>query len=379
MRLSIQYLLQVSSMIKAQNHNRRWEEVKTDVLQGLSDLHQNEQVVNGQFTSQVEEKLRQVSNRKYALLCRSGSHAITMSLVANNIGFGHRVIVPNYSCPATLSSVAVIGCIPVFCEIDQYGMMDPNELQALAECGAKAVLATGLYGDAHDHDAIGSFCEQNKMVYINDAAQSQFALYKGTNVLELGDIVCMSFADNKSIPVAGTFGAVLTDDEILYEKVRVLRKNGKPSRREDFEIAGFSSHPDEDKAVQILASFKHFQKWQDRRIHIGKIYDEAFKGKIEVRPRPSYSTWNGHKYAIMVKDKFASYTKLLQAGLETEQHYADNFGTLLWTPNYNREYPMSDKFVQQSLTIPNNPFMTDSEVQQVIDTVLNMFVAPLSK
>ena len=48
-------------------------------------------------------------------------------------------------------------------------------------------------------------------------------------------------------------------------------------------------------------------------------------------------------------------------------------------PNYDREYPMSDKFVQQSLTIPNNPFMTDSEVQQVIDTVLNMFVAPLSK
>tara|TARA_E500000178_G_C17035547_1_gene763166 strand:- start:4753 stop:5850 length:1098 start_codon:yes stop_codon:yes gene_type:complete len=365
-------------MIKSYNLSRRWEDVKDDVLKGMAELHTNEQVVNGTFTKQVEDKLRQVSKRKYALLCRSGSHAITMSLVANNIGFGHRVIVPNYSCPATLSSVAVIGCVPVFCEIDQYGMMDPNELQALAESGAKAVLATGLYGDTHNHDTVKNFCEQNEMVYINDAAQSQFALYKGINSLELGDIVCMSFADNKSIPVAGTFGAVLTDDKILYEKVRVLRKNGKPTRLEDFETAGFSSHPDEDKAVQILASFKHYEKWQNRKVEIGKIYDEAFKGKVYVRPSPSYSTWNGHKYAIMVKDKFQSYKKLLEAGIETEQHYVDNFGKLLWTPNYDREYPMSDKFVDQSLTIPNNPHMTDAEVQQVIDAVVNNCVAPSS-
>ena len=365
-------------MIKSYNLSRRWEDVKDDVLKGMAELHTNEQVVNGTFTKQVEDKLRQVSKRKYALLCRSGSHAITMSLVANNIGFGHRVIVPNYSCPATLSSVAVIGCVPVFCEIDQYGMMDPNELQALAESGAKAVLATGLYGDTHNHDTVKNFCEQNEMVYINDAAQSQFALYKGINSLELGDIVCMSFADNKSIPVAGTFGAVLTDDKILYEKVRVLRKNGKPTRLEDFETAGCSSHPDEDKAVQILASFKHYEKWQNRKVEIGKIYDEAFKGKVYVRPSPSYSTWNGHKYAIMVKDKFQSYKKLLEAGIETEQHYVDNFGKLLWTPNYDREYPMSDKFVDQSLTIPNNPHMTDAEVQQVIDAVVNNCVAPSS-
>ena len=216
------------------------------------------------------------------------------------------------------------------------------------------------------------------MVYINDAAQSQFALYEGTNSLELGDMVCMSFADNKAIPVVGTFGAVLTDDEILYEKVRVLRKNGKPTRLEDFEIAGFSSHPDEDKAVQILASWKHFEKWQQRKIQIGSMYDEAFKDKIAVRPSPGYSTWNGHKYAIMVDDKFSAHKQLLEAGVETEQHYVDNFAKLLWTPSSGQEYPMSDKFVQQSLTIPNNPYMTDSEVEQVIETVVNICVAPSS-
>ena len=365
-------------MIKAHNHARRWEQIREDVLDGLSEIHKNEQVVNGPFTKQAEDILKTISNRKYALLCRSGSHAITMALIANNIGFGHKVIVPNYSCPATLSSVAVIGCIPLFCEINRFGMMDSNDLQKFSDAGAKAVLATGLYGDVHDHNAVKTFCDKNKIVYINDAAQSQFAKYNDVNSLELGDIVCMSFADNKVIPVAGTFGAVLTNDKILYEKVRVLRKNGKPSRLEDFETAGFSSHPDEDKAIQIIASAKHYQKWMARKIQIGEIYDDAFKSKVIVRPSPSYSKWNGHKYSILVKDKFKMHRVLLAQGVETEQHYVDNFSKLLWTPNSDNTYPMTDKFIEQSLTIPNNPFMTESEIQQVIEKVINNYVAPSS-
>ena len=81
----------------------------------------------------------------------------------------------------------------------------------------------------------------------------------------------------------------------------------------------------------------------------------------------------------MVEDKFKTYKKLLELGIETEQHYVDNFAKLLWTPNTDQEFPISDKFVQQSLTIPNNPYMTDTEVQQVIDAVVNNCVTPLSQ
>ena len=184
----------------------------------------------------------------------SGSHAISISLLANNIGWGNKVIIPNYSCPATLSSVHVIGCLPVFCEINKYGSLDISRLNQLADSGAKAVLATGLYGDIHDHAGVEEFCKKNNMVYINDAAQSQFALYNGTNSLSLGDLVCMSFADNKAVPIAGTYGAILTDDEILHDKIRILRKNGKPSRAEPYETAGFNSEPEEEKACLLYTS-----------------------------------------------------------------------------------------------------------------------------
>ncbi len=358
-------------MIKAHNTQRKWEEVKEFIVDGLDSIHANEKIFNAQYTQQVEEKLRQVSGKKYALMCASGSHAITMSLKAHGIGQGNKVIIPSYSCPATLSSVMVTGAEPVFCEIDETGMMSTAHLIDCVDQDVEAILATGLYGDVHDHKNILDVCQTQNLVYINDAAQSQFAKYKGIESLSLGDVVCMSFADNKPIPTAGTYGAMLTDSEGIYNKLRALRKNGKPTRLEPYSTAGYSSQPEEEKAVQILASWQHFDKWQKRKQEISKYYFENFKEKITIRPRPIYSGWNAHKFAIMVDDKFSAHKKMLEAGVETEQHYADNFATLPWTPKTGQKFPMTDKFVKQSLTIPNNPFMTDSEVEMVTKKVLD--------
>ena len=359
-------------MIKAQNTQRKWAQVKEFVIDGFDKIHQSEKIFNAQFTQQVEEKLKTASGRKYALTCASGSHAITMSLRANNINPGDSVIIPNYSCPATLSSVMVMGAIPVFCEVDKHGMMSVEHLPQCMNEKVKAVLATGLYGDVHDHQTIKDFCSKNNLTYINDAAQSQFAKYNGTESLSLGDVVCMSFADNKAIPTAGTYGAMLTDSEDLYNKLRALRKNGKPTRLEPYSTAGYSSQPEEEKAVQILASWQHLYKWQTRKQEISGYYFENFKNKITVRPSPAYSGWNAHKFAIMVDDKFSAYKKMLEAGVETEQHYADNFARLPWTPHTDSKFPMTDRFVKQSLTIPNNPFMTDAEVEIVTKKVIDI-------
>ena len=358
-------------MIELENLARRFQDVKEDYFQSLERISKNENVVNGNYVALAEQKLRELSGRKYAALVRTGSNAITISL-QSYVAKGAEVIIPNYSCPATLSSVVVAGCIPRFVEINEYGSIDASQIQSHLTKNTKAILATGLYGDVHDHDTIKEICDKNNLVYVNDAAQSQFALYKGTNSLELGDVVCMSFAENKPLPTLGTFGAVLTDSEQHYKAIRVLRKNGKPSRMEQYATAGYSSHPDEDKAAQLLASMKHFDAWQERRRQVAKMYDEGFaKAGIKTRKSPAYSTYNTHKYVIFVDDKFSAYEKLLSAGLQTAQHYVDNFAKLSWTPDTSEQFPMTDKFIQQGLSLPINAHITDLEVKQVIDIVVS--------
>ena len=358
-------------MIYSQNHQRRFQVIRQDLHTGLDKIHSNEKVVNGFYVTEVEKQLRELSKRKYALLVTSGSHAITISLQAHGLKHGDAVIVTNYSCPASLSSVMIGGYEPVFCEINEHGNMDPTQLPSLMNSKVKGLVATGLYGDMHEHEAIKKFCDVNGLVYINDAAQSQFALCNGVDSLECGDTVAISFADNKPIPTIGTYGAILTDNDDVYNMVRALRKNGKATHDEPYLMAGYSSHPEEDKALQIYVTLPHFRKWIKRRVEIGDMYDEAFKGKIEVRRKPNYSTWNGHKYSIFVDDKLWSHSKLNDMGVQTERHYLDNFASLDWTPNTNTKFPMTDRFVRQSLTIPNNPHMTDEDVNFVIDCVLS--------
>ena len=357
-------------MIELENLARRFQDVKEDYFESLENISMNENVVNGNYVALAEQKLRELSGRKYAALVRTGSNAITISL-QTYLSKGAEVIVPNYSCPATLSSVVVAGCIPRLVEINEYGSIDASQIQSNLTENTKAILATGLYGDVHDHDTIKEICDKNNLVYINDAAQSQWALHKGKNSLALGDVVCLSFAENKPLPTLGTFGAVLTDSEQHYNLIRALRKNGKPSRLEKYVTAGYSSHPDEDKAAQLLASLKHFNNWQARRKQVAETYDKGFaKAGIATRKSPPYSTGNTHKYVIFVADKFSAHKKLLSAGLQTSQHYVDNFAKLPWTPNTDKQFPMTDKFVQQALSLPINGHMTDAEVKEVIDIVV---------
>ena len=75
----------------------------------------------------------------------------------------------------------------------------------------------------------------------------------------------------------------------------------------------------------------------------------------------------------MVPDKFQAYKDMLQHGVETSQHYVDNFANLFWTPQVEGNFDMTDTFIQQSLTIPNNAFMTDDEVEKVAEIVLKHY------
>lgn len=361
-------------MIKCHNLDRRFQDVKDDYFESLEKISTNEEVFNGFYTKKLEEKLKQYSKQKHALLVKSGTQALTLTLLAHNIGPGDEVIITNYSTHSSLSCVTIIGAIPVFCEINNYGSMDPQHLESLITEKTRALIATGLYGDVHHHEPIEQFCKKHNIVYINDAAQSYFARYKNQESLELGDVVCMSFSENKTLPSLGTFGAILTSNSNLYHKLYPMRKNGKAGRKEPFVGIGVNGYPEEDKAAQILAASKHVDRWQTRRHQIVEYYDREFKlNSIPVRQRPDYSVWNTHKYVIFPSDKFSMHEKLYADGVNSECHYTENFSDLPWLNKPKENFVITDFYVKRALTIPLNPYLTDSEVEQVVEKVVKNY------
>jgi len=357
-------------MIKPFNLDRRFEEVKQDYFDSLSIISSNEKTNNGYFTSEIEKYLQKLSNKKHVLLLRSGSQALHLSLLVNNIGLGDEVIITGYSCMASLTYVLNVGATPIFCDVNKHGLMEVDE--SLITSRTKAIVGTGLYGDSYDFNQVDILCEKHNLIHINDASQSYLGKYYKEECSSLGNIVCLSFAENKPIPSLGTHGALLLDDTQKYLDLLHLRKHGKPYRTSNWVSSGINAVPEEDKAAQILAATKHIGKWQKRRIEIANFYDDQFtKAGIRIRHSPKYSKWNAHKYVIFVPDKFEYYTKFKEEGIETECHYPDVFTDLPFI-NSTRKLQNCNFYAKHALSIPINPHLYDEEVEQVVATTIKL-------
>jgi len=357
-------------MIKPFNLDRRFEEVKQDYFDSLAVISSNEKTNNGYFTSEIEKYLQKLSNKKHVLLLRSGSQALYLSLLVNNIGPGDEVVITGYSCMASLTYVLNVGATPIFCDVNKHGLMEVDE--SLITSRTKAIVGTGLYGDSYDFNQVDILCEKHNLIHINDASQSYLGKYYKEECSSLGDIVCLSFAENKPIPSLGTHGALLLDDTQKYLDLLHLRKHGKPYRTSKWVSSGINAVPEEDKAAQILAATKHIGKWQKRRIEIANFYDDQFtKAGIRIRHSPKYSKWNAHKYVIFVPDKFEYYTKFKEEGIETECHYPDVFTDLPFI-NSTRKLQNCNFYAKHALSIPINPHLYDEEVEQVVATTIKL-------
>ena len=350
-----------ATMIRCEYLNRRYAQVKDKYHTLIEDVMERGKVFNGHYTSVAEHRLQLLTGRKHAVLTSSCSVSLLISMYAAGIGAGDEVIITAYSCPASETFVHLVGATAVFVDVDETGNMISDDIEPAITERTRAIVATGLYGDMHDHACISELCKKYNLLYVNDAAQSMFSHQNGITSLSTGDVVCMSFAENKPLPSLATGGAVLTDNTEFYYKFLHLRNHGKPGRRLPYTHFGVRGVPDEDLAVQLLCTMDCFDEWQKRRFEITAYYDKEFSSR-SVPLRPHTTEWNAHKYAIMFEDKFEAQAQLAKLGIESEPHY----------PNIlpqSGNYPGAERFVKQSLSIPVNAHMTDAEVEQVVDTV----------
>lgn len=352
-------------MIRCENLYRRYIEIKDVYHMYIQDIMRNEKVFNGQYTSEAEHKLQLLTGRKHAVLTSSCSVSMLITMYAANIGIGDEVIITAYSCPASETFVHLVGATPVFVDVDDTGNMKSDLIEPLITDRTRAIVATGLYGDMHDHKTISELCTEHNLLYMNDAAQSMFSGRDGETSLSTGEVTCMSFSENKQLPSLATGGAILTDNSEFYYKFLHLRNHGKPGRRLPYTHFGVRGVPDEDLAVQLLCTMPHFEKWMERRFEVADYYDKEFAAAgVNVRPRAE--GWNSHKYAIMFDDKFEALADLAEQGIESQAHYPDILPQ-------SGSYPGAERFAKQSLSIPINGHMRDSEVEKVVEGVIKVW------
>jgi len=341
----------------------------------VADVLNSGRYINGQNLKAFEQEFAGLCTTKYGVGVSSGTSAILLSLMALGIGEGDEVIVPSHTFIATASPAKFLGASLVYADIDpQTYTIDPGEVKKKITPRTRAIIPVHLYGHPCDMDAINELARAHNISVLEDACQAHGATYKGRKTGSLGDIACFSFFPSKNMTVLGDGGMITTNNGELAQKVEMLRDHGR-TQKYVHDMLGLNCRLSEVHSAIGREQLKHLADWTERRRAIAAKYNALLcDSGVTV---PVEREWGKHVYYMYVirakqRDKLASY--LDGKGIETGIHYP--------VPVHRQpclksdvHLPVTEKYVDEILSLPMHPQLTDEQVHYVASEVRNFMEA----
>lgn len=329
-------------------------------------------VVGGPHVDEFEKNLARITDRKYAISTGSCTDALFFMLTACGIGKGDEVITTSYSFIATASAIQRTGATPVFVDVDEYYHLNINKIHEVKTDRTKAVLAVNLLGDCVDFSAFEEYCQTENLLLLEDAAQSFGARYGNSPSGKLGLASALSFSPMKTVPCFGTAGAVVTDDENIANKCKIMRRHGKTDNTSPAAMLGYNSIIPADKAAQLNISLKYNEQWRQRRAVIADRYIAGLEEINDIITPETRKTvihcW--HKFMIRSSRRNQLQKYLLSKGVETQVHYPLPLPFETIFGNKNRgAYIQAIKYSQTCLSLPIYAELKDEEADLIIQQI----------
>lgn len=341
------------------------------IKKAVIDVLDSGRFIKGEQLKKFEHEFAAFCSAKYTIGVSSGTAAILLSLMALGIGKGDEVIVPSHTFIATATPILFLGAKPVFADIDaETYTINPKSIDECLTSRTKAIIPVHLYGHPADMDQINDMAQDNELYVIEDACQAHGALYKGKMTGSLADIACFSFFPSKNMTVCGDGGMVTTNNMELAEKVSMLRDHG---RKEKYihEMVGLNLRMSEISAAIGRQQLRHLSVWNEKRRHVAKLYNQLLSG-IDKIVTPVEKEWARHVYYMYVirtkqRDKLAEY--LRDNGISTGIHYPVPVHQQPIMKAYSNSLPVTEKIVDEILSLPMYPQLTDTQIKFIIDII----------
>jgi len=327
---------------------------------------------------QFEQELAHYIGRKYAIAVASCTDALFFSLKALDVKKGDEVIVPAFSFIASLSPILHCEAIPVFIDIN------PNDLSVFAEeieqkitPKTKAIVVVQLFGSVNRFEALEAISKKHHIPIIEDAAQALGAAYQQRKAGTLGELSCFSFDPSKIVQAFGTGGAVLTDDESLYQQIKRMHYHGK--EKNNFVEAGFNSRISSSQAALLRWQLAQIDETIQKRTEMAHQYQQELS-HIKSITFPQYSSSvisNYHKFAIFAERRNELKQYLSEKGIQTNIHYDRLLfeHELIKDKDYKAEHIKHAHLIKQKeLTLPLYPKLTNEEIHYICQTIKSFYV-----
>jgi dTDP-4-amino-4,6-dideoxygalactose transaminase len=304
----------------------------------------------------------------------NGLEALQLILMAYGIGVGDEVIVPANTYIASWLAVSYTGArpVPVEPDVSTYNI-DPRLIEKAITPHTKAIMPVHLYGQPVEMENIWKTAERRGLKILEDAAQTHGGRYRDRMAGNLGDAAGFSFYPSKNLGAFGDAGAVVTNDDALADKVRVLRNYG--SRKKYYnEVKGHNSRLDPLQAAFLRVKLGHLDEWNQRRSLIATHYLDSLRYVPDLGlphvPSGVVPAW--HVFIVSHPERDRLQLHLKEQGIGTLIHYPvpPHLSEAYQELGYHAgDFPITEKMADTFLSIPMGPHLSMDEVDYVIEKI----------
>ena len=367
----------------------QYNSIKDEIDTAIQKVLDNTAFILGPSVSEFEKEFAKIHNVKYCLGTSSGTDGNHLALWSLGIESGDEVIIPANTFIATAWGATLCGAKPVFvdCHPKSYNI-DPSKVERAITKKTKAIVAVHLYGQPADMDALKKITEEYKIHLVEDAAQAHLAKYRGKKVGGLSEVTSFSFYPGKNLGAYGEAGAVVTNNEDIFNKVKKLREHGQ-SKKYYHDSFGHNYRMEGIQGAVLNVKLKYIEKWTDDRRRVAQRYKDLL-GNCEQIILPSEMPDHEHVYHLYVikvnkgniqknheaRDGLQSYLqdKKISTGLHypVPLHLQECFKYL----DYKKgDFPETEMLAESGLSLPMYPELSDKQIEYVADSIKKFFEA----
>lgn len=345
-----------------------WDQLKSFVATGDFTL--------GKPLSEFENAFAKLLDAKFAVGVGSGTDAIKISLRALGIKPGDEVITAANTFVATVGAIAEIGATPVFIDVNEMFCMDTSKIEAAITNKTKAIVPVHFTGYMAQMDQVMTLAESYKLKVVEDACQSILASYLGRKAGTWGDAGAFSLHPLKNINVWSDGGIIVTNDQVLYDNLRLLRNHGLTDR-DHVELLGFNSRLDTFQAVVGNWLLPQAVEISEKRIENAKYLDSKLSEipGIEIPERPENLRIVYHLYSVFADFRDELLDFCISKKISAKVHYPIPIykQKALQEISGNLNFPITDKLAGRSISFPCDQHLERTQLDEIVGVVANFY------
>ena len=359
----------------------QYQHLKTRIDKRIQTVLDHGQYIMGPEVQELEEKLAEYVGVKHAITCANGTDALTLALMALEIGENDAVFVPTFTFFASAEAVAYAKATPVFVDSDEATFnICPVDLEkrigaviAEGKLNLKAIMTVDLFGLPANYPEIQKIADKYNLKIIEDSAQGFGGEIhidgKCKRAGSFGDIATTSFFPAKPLGCYGDGGAIFTDNDDYAELIKSYRVHGKGSDKYDNIRIGMNSRLDTIQAAVLLEKLAEFPQELINRNKVAEQYEAELGANFNTPKIPEGYVSSWAQYTLIADDRDEIMVKYKEQGVPIMIYYCTCMHqqtAFIGLEYENGDFPVAEKLALTVFSLPMHPYMQDEQMNKLM-------------